>query len=187
MNRAPMPRPGGATSNPELASAISQNPVFAAVAHELEQKREQQAVKWFYVYSVSGSVVGQATNPFNIIIEQGTDFMCHFMTASAFSYDAGNATSFPYPNSAGNTAWAARGLSVQLTDTRSGREHTSGFVPLELLGTPGYGLNFQNPFPFRNLFYRNSKLRLDVRNRDNSNRTHYFEFALIGYKVLTPQ
>lgn len=188
MNRAVVPAHGQPSGNPEMARMISENPTFATLANELQQEREMQAMKWFYIYTVSGSVTGGQTAPFNIIIEQGTDFKCLWLTASMFSYDAANATDFPMPSgTAANTAWAARGLSVALTDTRSSRELTSGFVPMELLATPGYGVNFQNVFPFKYLFYRNSKLRLDIRNRDNSNRTHYFEVALIGFKVLTPQ
>jgi len=182
-----MPPENGYTSNPEMAAQISESPVFSAVANEVTHLRNLQAQKWNYTYTVTGDIAGQATLPFVLTIEQGTDFICHWLTASAFSYDAQNATTFPIPNSNASTAWAGRGLSVAITETRSGREMTSGYVPFELLGTPGYGLNFQHPYPFKNFFWRNSKLRFDVRNRDASTRTHSFAIALNGYKVATPQ
>lgn len=184
--RQPMPVPGGYTSNPEMADDIGGNPTFQAIANEVNHEREVQAMRWNYTYTLSGSIVGQATQPFNITIEQGTDFKSKWLTASAFSYDGDDDTDFPIPNSLGVASWAGRGLSVLVTDTRSGRQLTSGYVAFELLGTPGYGLNFQHPYPLPYFWYRNTKIRFDIRNRDNADRTHYFEIALNGYKILTP-
>jgi len=171
---------------PELAQAFSDNPVYGAIANEVAHEREVQSVRWNYTYVLNDEIVGQQTLPFSILIEQGTDFHCKLLTASAFDYDSQNATDFPIPNSAGSTAWAGRGLSLRIVDTNSSRELTSGFVPFELLGTPGYGMNFQRPYPFRYFFYRNTRIRFDVRNRDNSDRTHAFSIALNGYKILSP-
>jgi len=185
MNRSPMPY-GQQSNAPELAQAISENPTFSALQNEALHEREVQAMRYSYIYPLSGEVVGQQTTTFNITIEQGTDFLCKFMTGSAFSYDAVNASDFPIPNSLGVTAWAGRGLSVQMFDSSSGRELTSGFVPFELVFSPGYGLNVQTPLRWCYYFYRNTKVRFDVRNRDNADRTHYFEIALHGYKIVTP-
>lgn len=182
--RYAVPR-GAFSGNPVLAEEISENPVFASLAHEVEDARERQAMRWQYIYGFADTIAGQTTLPFNITIESGTDFDCHWLTASAFSYDAVNASTFPVPNSAGLVDWAGRGLSVQITDSNSGRDLTSGFIPIELFGTPGYGLNFQKPYPFRYHFYRNSQIRFDVRNRDGALRTHEFAFALLGFKVIT--
>lgn len=189
MNQRFNTMPGGqfAASNPEMADAISRNPVFAALANEIEHDRERQAMQWQYIYGLSDSIVGQTTAPFNLVIEQGSDFKCVAFTASAFSYDAVNATSFPIPNALGSTAWAGRGLSVSITDTNAGRDLTSGYIPFECLATPGYGINFQHPYPFRFFFYRNNQIRFDIRNRDAATRTHYFAIALLGFKTLTPQ
>jgi hypothetical protein len=181
-----MPQGQIAVHNPEMANAINANSVFDAVAKEVQHDRTLTAMRYNYTYTLSDSIVGQQTLPFFITIEQGTDFSCKWMLGSAFSYDAENDTDFPIPNSLGATAWAGRGLSVQITDTRSGRNLTSGFVTWETLLTPGYGLNFQQPYPFRYHFYRNTKIRFDIRNRDNANRTHYFEIQLNGFKVVTP-
>lgn len=186
LNRNSMPTGQVAVHNPEMANAINADPVFDAVSKEVEHDRKLTAMKYNYTYTLSDSIVGQQTLPFFITIEQGTDFSCKWLLGSAFSYDAVNDTDFPVPNSLGATAWAGRGLSLQITDTRSGRNLTSGFVTLETILTPGYGLNFQQPYPFRYHFYRNTKIRFDIRNRDNVNRTHNFEIMLNGFKVVTP-
>ncbi len=186
LNRSAMPVGHMAVHNPEMAQRISDRPVFDAVAKEVEHDRELTAMKYNYTYTLSDSIDGQETLPFFITIEQGTDFSCKWILGSAYSYDTENDTDFPIPNSLGATAWAGRGLSLQITDTRSGRNLTSGFVTLETILTPGYGLNFQQPYPFRYHFYRNTKIRFDIRNRDNADRTHNFEIMLNGFKVVTP-
>lgn len=183
-SRNPMP---GVTTNPEMARDISDDPVFSSLEHEVLHDRTVSAMRHFYTYHINGDVVGQQTLPFTLLIEQGSDFKCYAITGSCYSYDAQNNSSFPMPNALGTTSWAGRGLSFQLTDTRSGRQLQSGFVPAELMLTPGYGQMFLNPFPFRYFFYRNSKLRLDVRNRDAAIRTHSFDIALHGYKIYTPE
>lgn len=174
------------SAHPELAQAMQQHPTFKAIESEVDHEREMQKVRWNYTYHVSGTVAAQATSPFTITVEQGTDFKCQWITGSAFAYASGNTTEFPMPGAA-NTNWSGRGLSIKITDTRSGRELTSGYVPVELLLTPGYGNNFQHPYPFRYFFYRNTKIRFDVRNRDVSgSKAQSFDIALNGYKILTP-
>jgi hypothetical protein len=196
-DRSSLARPGSSVDNPEFSGIISQNPTFASLAAELTHLREVQAMKQFYIYTLSGQLDGQTSDVFTINIEQGSDFYINFITGSAFSYDAtvGHESSFPIPNSLGVSAWAGRGLSVKITDSMAGRELVSGWLPFELFATPGYGLNFQTVFPMRYLAYRNNKIRFDVRNRDNANRkedtgytgAHSFEIALCGYKIFTPQ
>ena len=173
--------------NPVMARQIAENPTFSSIQQASDQSRTSQAMRHNYTYSLSDTIAGQVTAPFNMVIEQGSDFECHWMTISAFSFDSVTASTFPAPNAAGLTHWAARGLSMKITDTRSGRELTSGFVPIELLASPGYGLALVTPFTYRYFFYRNSKIRFDIRNRDNANRIHNFEIALNGFKVFTPE
>lgn len=185
--RATMPEGLYASMNPEMATEISNNPVFASLAAQLANERDIAAMKYSFIYGIADDIAGQTTLPFTLTIEQGSDFKCEWITASAFSYDDANASDFPIPNSAGLTRWAGRGLSFMITDTRSGRDLTSDFIPFELMATPGYGMNFQYPYPFRYLFQRNAKVRFDVRNRDNATRTHAFSIGLLGHKVLTPQ
>lgn len=180
---------------PELAASIAASPVFSAVADEVMHERNVQAMKWAYAYTLNDTILGQTSKPFTITIEQGTDFVCKYMVASAFGYDKNNPSSYP---TFGNTSWASRGLTMRITDTRSGRELTSGDVPFELFATPGYGTAFVKPFPFRYTFLRNTKIRFDIRNNDNetfnasyiegesSGEGHRFSIALHGFKYLTP-
>lgn len=186
MNRSPMPTPGGFAQNPEMANAINQSPTFMSIQDQMLHERNAQAMRYDYVYHLSATVTGQQTQAFDITIEQGTDFKSIWLTGHCFSYDAVNATDFPIPNSLGATSWAGDGLSIQITDTRSGRQLTSGFVPAKELLTPGYGLNFQQPYPMKYYWYRNSKIRFDIRNRDNNTRSHTIDIALKGYKILSP-
>jgi hypothetical protein len=185
---------------PELAASIAANPVFQNLQDEVTHERNIQAMKWEYTYSLNNFILGQASKPFTITIEQGTDFLCKSMTISAFGYDKNNPSSFP---AVGNTSWAARGLTMRITDTRSGVELTSGDTPIELFATPGYGTSFVKPLPFRYTFLRNSKVRFDIRNNDNAafnaalvvaqngdiestGEGHRFSIALHGFKYLTP-
>ena len=187
MNRNVMPTPGGYSQNPEMASAIDRSPTFSSIADQMLHERDAQAMRYAYVYHLNADIVGQTTQAFNITIEQGSDFKSLWLTGDCYSYDAGNATTFPVPNALGSTAWAGDGLSIQITDTRSGRQLTSGFVPAKDLLTPGYGLNFQQPYPLKYYWYRNSKIRFDIRNRDNALRTHAINICMKGYKVLSPE
>lgn len=173
---------------PELAAQIAGDPTFAAIEQEVAHERKVQVVKAWYTYVLTDSIVGQDARPFKITIEQGTDFKCIGMTISMFSFDStvANATAFPIPNSAGNTLWAGRGLTMRITDTRMGRDLTSGDTPMELFATPGYGLSLIKMFPFHYFFLRNSQVRFDIRNLDNPIRTHQFSIALHGFKYLTP-
>jgi hypothetical protein len=175
-------------SSSNIANEISDNPTFQALAAQAWQERESQAMQHSFIYAVSGAVLGLQTLPFNLLIESGSDFQCLMMTASAFSYDAVNATIFPVPNSLGIVTSAGDGLSVQITDTASGRQLTNGFVSIRNIGTPGYGVNMVKPLPFRYHFKANSILRFDVRSREtNAARSQSFEFALIGLKTFLPQ
>jgi hypothetical protein len=195
---------------PELAARISADPVFSALEQEVAHERKTQAMKWWYTYVLTDVLDGASSKPFIMTIEQGTDFKCCYMTASVFSFDGThtgdgiateivptNPTSFPIPNSSGLTYWAGRGLTMRITDTRAGRDLTSGDVPFELFATPGYGLSFVKPFPFHYFFLRNSKIRFDIRNLDVAARLYneatgvdygsqHFNIALHGYKYLTP-
>lgn len=177
----------GITTNPEMAREIDESPVFSALAQEVIHDREVSAMRHYFEYHLSGQVTGQQTLPFTLLIEQGADYKCYGITGACQSYDHVNPSSFPIPNSLGVTDWAGDGLSCMITDTRSGRQLTSGEVPLRCLLTPGYGHVMLQPTPLRYFFYRNSKVRFDIRNRDNALRVHTFDIVLHGYKVYTPE
>lgn len=193
----PVPTVPRYQDQPELAASISANPTFAALEQEIIHERTVSAMKWPYTYLLTDYIDGQASKPFTITIEQGTDFMCQCMTVSCFSYCATVDTLFPIPNAAGTAKWAGRGITMKITDTRSGRDLTSGDMPIELIATPGYGISFIKPMNFRHIFLRNSKIRFDMRNLDAATRyydtatstdygTHHFNIAMHGYKYLTP-
>ena len=83
----------------------------------------------------------------------------------------------PPPGSAG------RGMEVQGTDTGAGRELTNGFVPVELILTPGYAIGFFQPYRVNYMAKRNSKIRFDFRNRDTAaDANQQVDIALNGYK-----
>ena len=187
-NRSAMPV-GQYTQNPELADAFSQSPTFSTIANEVQHMRDRQAVRWNYTYHLSATVASNTTTPGIITIEQGTDFLCERLTISTFCYDAANASIFPLPNSAGLTSWSSRGLSLRITDSSAGRELTSGFVPVELLASPGFGYNMLIPYPFKYFFYRNAKIRFDLRNRETAaaRADMQVEIALNGFKIMTPR
>jgi len=182
---------------PGLEQTLGGDPTFAAIMQEVMHERKCQAVKSMYDYVVTDyttGIIGGATFPAVITIEQGSDFLCTSVSISAFSYSATVATLFPMPSSSATPAlgWACRGLTVQITDTRAGRTLTSGEVPIELIGTPAYGVQFIKPMAFRYFMWRNSKIRFDLRCFDNPTpvnavyRVHYYGIALHGYKFYTP-
>lgn len=181
INRNPIPPLGAGVENVGMADAINRNSVFSAIAAEMYQKREAQALRWTRMYSVSGSVDALATKTEIITIDQESDFDCQAFVASAYSYDTTHVSIFPVPNTNNVAYWAMRGLTIELVDTSSGRMLTSGEIPFELIGTPGYGMSFQNPFPFRYYFYSNSKLRITIRSRETvASRFQNYEFAMVG-------
>jgi len=175
--------------NPEMASDIAGNPVFAALAQELEHDREVQKMKHQYIYGITGSLTtvlgANVAGIFTLTIEQGTDFKSDAMLISAFSVDAVNATSFPTPGAA---TFACRGLQMRITDAGAGRELTNNFLPLELIATPGYGVSLIKEFAWKYLFKRTSVIRFDVRTNDvaSSGRVHNFAIAFRGMKIYTP-
>lgn len=197
INRNPIPPKGSEVENVGLANAFNKNSVFSSIGAEMYQKREAQALRWMRIYPVSGEIDAAQTKTEIITIDQESDFDCMAFIASAYSYsaDANYPTSFPVPNDSNNSYWAMRGLTIELTDTSSGRLLTSGEVPFELIATPGYGQSFQNPFPFRYYFYSNSKLRIVIRSRepigvaaqgdDDYGRSHKYEFAMVGVSYQT--
>ena len=86
------------------------------------------------------------------------------------------------------TGFAGRGMTVKITDTGSGRDLTSGFIPLELLLAPGYGRSFQMPYPLKYFALRNSKIRFEFRNRDTeSGARQQVDIALNGFKFQMPE
>jgi len=175
--------------NPELAAEIDGNAIFKALAMELEHDRTVQKMKYQYIYGIAGTlttvIAANVAGVFTMTIEQGSDFKSDALLISAFSVDGANATSFPIPGAA---TFACRGLQFRITDSGAGRELMSNFIPVELIGTPGYGLSLIKEFSWKYLFKRTSVIRFDVRLNDiaSTGRVHAFALAFRGMKTYTP-
>jgi hypothetical protein len=162
--------------------------VYKSIVQEAAFKRATQKFKYNYSYVVSGIVGANTTAPIILAIEQDADFFIEKITGSVYGpvnavtgVPTGGATDFDMPGTV--AGFAARGLQVQITDTGAGRELTNGFIPLETLLTPGYGIELFQPYRINYMAKRNSKIRFDFRNRDSqANANHQVDITLNGYK-----
>lgn len=149
---------------------------------EIENFRRVQVDKYAFMYALNVAVGNNTTIPALLTIEEDADFLVHSITGSAYGptdvngvRQASTATIFPL---AGTTVgFADRGLMTKITDTGSGRVLTNGWVPLETILTPGYGLSLDTPYPFKYLIRKNSKIQFDLRNRDTT--ASYYHFTSI--------
>lgn len=167
--------------------------VFKTVRAEQIHHREVQKYKYNFTYTVNALVNPSSTLPVFLTIEQDADFLIERITGSVYGPTDANAipaaanTDFPMPGIAAGAGFAGRGITLQITDTGAGRTLTNGFVPAELLLTPGYGIQFHLPYPVKYFARRNSKIRFDFRNRDTqANARHNIDIALNGTKYQMP-
>lgn len=161
--------------------------LYDIIRKTIEHKKDVQTFRKMHWYTVDGELAGQESAPYFITTDQGFAFDCRYATGHAFSYDsdAGNATDFPAPNFAGSTEWAGDGLSVSIKHSNDGTDFMNGSIPFKLLFAPGYSLSFQNALPFEYIFPGNSKIKFDMTNRDNENRTHQFAIVLGGFLIAS--
>lgn len=159
------------------------------VQQEAAHFREVQLNKYGFIYALNVPVANNTTLPAILTIEEDADFLCEKITGSAYGptdvngirQNAG-ATDFDL---AGTTAgYADRGLTMRITDSGTGRVLTNGFVPVETVLTPGYGIALFTPFLYKYWVKRNSKLQFDLRNRDTTagGLFHFISIVLHGYK-----
>jgi len=158
---------------------------FKVIRDQIKYRLDVQTFRKMYWYVVDGSLDGQDSNPYFITTEANMTYDCRFALGYAFSYDSVNATDFPIPNSAGLPDWAGDGLSVSISTGQQGTSFQNGDIPFKLLFAPGYGLSFQNALPFEYMFSGNSKIKMQITNRDNVDRTHTFAIVLGGFLVST--
>jgi len=169
-----------------------------AVNQEAAHFRAIQLSKFQFAYVLNISVANNTTIPAYLTIQQDADFKIERITGSCYGPTDENgvrstnaSTIFPLagtavPSGAGLGAYADRGLLTRITDTGAGRELTSGFIPLETILTPGYGLSKSADFPFTYYTLRNSSFRFDIRNRDTTaDLFHFCSIVLSGYKYVT--
>lgn len=159
-------------------------PDSAASLNELMAWRNRQLFQWDFVGYDSGLVVVPNNSPAiaggtgravsTILVTQEADFLVKEITGFAYgpcdpnglfilSGAAQNATDFPNPL---NTVFAMRGLSVRLIDTHSGKDWMNNPIPMQLIATPGYGIQFYAPLKHSFLLKRNTTLRLEWFNSD---------------------
>lgn len=155
---------------------------------EIENFRRIQMTKYAFIYALNVPVANNTTLPALLTIEEDADFLVHAITGSAYGPTDVNgarqtavATIFPLAGT--TTGFADRGVTTRVSDTGAGRLLTGGFVPLETLLSPGYGLSLFTPFPYKYLIKRNSKIQFDLRNRDTTaNYYHWVSICLHGTK-----
>jgi len=168
------------------------SPVFKQVAHEQVHNRNVQKYKFNYSYAIEANVAASTTTPFTLAIEQDADFLIEKMTGSCLGPVDANGipqvanTDFPQPGIAAGAGHAGRGLTVSIVDTGAGRDLTSGYLALETILSPGYGVEMHLPYPIKYFARRNSKIKWDFRNRDTQGR-HLVDVTLNGFKFQMPE
>lgn len=182
------------------------NAAQSLVTLEARNFREQQLTKWSFMYTLNVVVRNGETFPAVLSIEEDAEFMAVSITGSAYGPcdEQGvklldENTNFPLagtsvPSGAGIPAIADRGLSIRITDQGAGRTLTNGFIPVETLLSPGYGLARAVPQPLRYYLLRNSQLQFDIRNRDTAVSNgegvtchHYLSLCIYGFKYQVPK
>lgn len=161
------------------------------VQQEAAHFRRVQLNKYGFLYALNVPVANDSTLPAILTIEEDCDFLIEKVTGSAYGPTDVNGIRQLAANTdfdlAGTTAgYADRGLTVRVTDAGAGRVLTSGYVPVETILTPGYGVSMFTPFNFKYWTRRNSKLQLDFRNRDTTagGYYHFVSIVLHGYKYV---
>jgi hypothetical protein len=167
--------------------------VFEQVEAEQRHNSEVQRFKYNYTYTISALINPNTTTPFVLAIEQDADFLFTQITGSCYGPCDANAipvaqdTSFPMPGVGAGAGFAGRGLTMEISDTGSSRDLTRGAVPVELMLTPAYGLQFHLPYPMKYFCARNSKIKFNFTNRDQvSGARHQIDIAINGYKFSMP-
>ena len=167
--------------------------IFDQVAAEQIHNAQVQKFKYNYTYTVSALVEPSTSEPFDLIIETDADFLFEKITGSCYGPCTANAipalanTDFPMPGIAAGAGFAGRGLTMEITEAGSGRPLTRGAVPVELMLTPGYDLQFHLPYPIKYFAPRTSTIKFIFTNRDTqANARHQVDIAINGYKYQMP-
>lgn len=191
-------------TNPNPVNAQNPAPEFRsaerAIQLEAQDHRDKQAYKYNFTFPQSVAVPNNGQRNFQIVVDADADFYAERLTGSALGPCDSNGlrltaqpTDFPYLGAAG-IGFADRGLMVSIKDGGSRIDLTDGFVPLELIFTPGYDIGtFYIPFPFKYFVRRNAKLVFTFTNRDtkvgiapiaNAVLYHFVSVSLNGSKYL---
>jgi hypothetical protein len=170
---------------------MAESQAFSAVVQEANYRRDVQKYKFNYTYHINAIVNPASVLPVLLTIEQDADFWIVQMTGSVYGPCNANGVPTSGPTDFIMPGWpgaAGRGLTVKINDTGAGRDLTSGFVPVELLLTPGYDLQFHLPYQVKYFAKRNSKIRFEFTNRDaQANARQQVDIAINGYKYALPE
>jgi hypothetical protein len=164
------------STNPNPTNANPPAPQFkgaeSSVQIEAQDLRDKQAYKYNFTFPQSVVVPNNGQRAFQIVVDADADFYAERLTGSALGPCDANGlrqvsqpTDFPYLGT--TLGFADRGLMVNVKDGGSRIDLTDGYVPLELIFTPGYDVGtFYIPFPFKYFIRRNAKLVFTFINRD---------------------
>jgi hypothetical protein len=171
---------------------------LSTVITELRHQREVQKNKDLFCYTLALAIPNNSDRTATLNIENDADFICERVTghiiapANEFGVRVVDAET-DYPLVGTVVGYAEHGLSVKITDT-SDRPMTSGFIPLELILTPGYREQFNTPLPWKKLFPAKSRIKFEFKNRDTKTYGdpptvlyHYVSLMFQGFKYnFTP-
>ena len=161
------------------------------VQNEAAYFRRVQVNKYGFLYALNVPVANNGTLAAVLTIEEDADFLVEKFTGSAYGptdvngiRQLASATDFDLAGTA--AGYADRGLTVKMTDSGSGRVLSNGYVPVETILTPGYGISLFTPFNFKYWIRKSSKILFDFRNRDTTagGLYHFCSLVLHGYKYV---
>ena len=167
---------------------------------EGQNYRDKQAFRYQFIFSQSTVVPNNGQRFFQFIVDADADFYTEELTGSCLGPTDNTGarliaqpTNFPYPGVAG-VGFADRALMCAIKDGGSRIDLTDGFVPVELLLTPGYDIGtFHIPLKYKYYIRRNSKLVFTFLNRDQAvgiapiagaTLFHFVSASLKGFKYL---
>ncbi len=187
----------------------------SAVNLEADDLENKQSVRYKFAYPQMVAVPNNGQRQAQLVVDEDADFYAERITGSCLGPTDMNGirlagqqsavqnpnvppqpTNFPFIGT--STGYADRGLMVRIFEGGSTLMLTDGYVPVELIFTPGYDPGtFHIPFPFKYYVKRNSKMVFDFINRDQavpqavvgyntpSILFHFVGLSLDGYKYLT--
>lgn len=166
---------------PPVTTAQMPEPNAAAPLNELLHWYNLQKFKYPFQYdsglvlvpNLTPSIAGGTGRASTSIITQADDFLVKKIWGFAFGpcnaqgqvnlASSGNATDFPNPI---NPFLAVHGVSVKITDTKTGRTWSNNPIPIELMTPKGYANQSNSPYEWDWLLPGNSQVQLEWFNAD---------------------
>ncbi len=146
---------------------------YNLIEKEQQFLRDAPIVRQQYSYSLNLSVPNGKQRDGSIVIDADADFRAEYITGKCLGPTDANGesltaepTSFPAIGTL--LGWAQSGLQMSIKDGGSGYVLVDGFVNVETMLTPGYGIQFHMPFKWDYFIRRNSKLVFTFANRDDA-------------------